>query len=111
MLSIENLEALGINTAEGLARCMNNKDFYLRMVQKVIEGDRSEELKNAIDEKDYDRAFDIAHAMKGVYANLSITTVHEPVKEITELLRNRTDTDYSDLIEKILAGCKALKEL
>ncbi|MBQ8941092.1 MAG: hypothetical protein IJ062_04590 [Firmicutes bacterium] len=43
-------------------------------------------------------AFDTAHALKGMYANIFITPVLTPISEITELLRARTQTDYSALL-------------
>ena len=38
--------------------------------------------------------------MKGMYANPSITPISKPVLEMTELLRARTDTYYSDLLNE-----------
>ena len=35
-MTIDSLKAFGANTAEGLARCMNNEAFYLRMVGMVF---------------------------------------------------------------------------
>ena len=53
--------------------------------------------------KDLDKAFEVAHALKGIYGNLSLTPLTKPVSEITELLRSRTDTDYSALMNEIMA--------
>ena len=32
MLTIDSLRRFGANTEEGLSRCMDNEDFYLRLV-------------------------------------------------------------------------------
>ena len=38
-------------------------------------------------------AFESAHALKGMYSNLSLTPLTAPISEMTELLRAGTDTD------------------
>ena len=48
-------------------------------------------------------AFEAAHSLKGVLANLAITPLLEPIKEITELLRAETQMDYSELMATINA--------
>lgn len=47
-------------------------------------------------------AFEAAHALKGVLGNLSLTSIYAPIVEITELLRNNTDMDYTSLLSNIL---------
>ena len=102
MLSIELLESKGCKTSEGLNRCLNNKDFYLMLVSKSLKDDSFENLKKALEEKDYNRAFEMAHSLKGVLGNLSLTPLFNIVNELTELLRNRTDMDYSEYTTNLL---------
>ena len=68
-------------------------------------------LKEAVEGGDLERGFELAHALKGVTANLSLTPVETPVQEITELLRNRTETDYGPYLERIGTAWKKLTEL
>lgn len=102
MLTIDSLREYGANVDEGLQRCMNNEGFYLKMVAKILDDTSCEKLEKALKENDLDAAFEAAHALKGVTANLSLTPIYEPVCEITELLRGRTQTDYSPYLEKII---------
>ena len=101
MANLEDLRAFGADVDEGLKRCVNNEDFYLKMVKKAADDTSVEDLDQAINGKDLDQAFEIAHALKGVFANLALTPLCEPVSEAVELLRSRTDTDYSTLLQKI----------
>ena len=103
MLTIEKMKEIGANTDEGMNRCMNNEAFYLRMVKLAVSDNSFEQLKEALENKDLDKAFDRAHAMKGVLGNVSLTNVFEPVSQMTELLRSRTDTDYTELLDKVFA--------
>ena len=101
MLTLDALRAYGANVDEGLQRCMNMEAFYLKLCGSLRENRQVEDLQAAIGLKDLDAAFEIAHGLKGVYGNLAITPLYRPVCEITELLRSRTDTDYTALLAEI----------
>ncbi len=102
MITIEKLESFGADVASGLSRCMGNEEFYLKMVDMMIRENSIDQLKVAIEKGNLDEAFEAAHALKGVAANLSITPISEPAVEITEFLRSRTQMDYTDLLNQIL---------
>ena len=113
MITIEALKELGANTEEGLARCMNNEAFYLRMVGMAISDDGYERLGEAVRRGDLDEGFERAHALKGILSNVSLTSLAEPVIEITEDLRERKQKDYSDVLAMIadeIAKYRALAE-
>ena len=101
MLTIEKLRDFGANVDEALERCLNNEAFYLRLVDKELQDPHFEKLKDAIASGDLDKGFDAAHALKGALANLALTPILVPVQEITELLRSRTQTDYTPLLARI----------
>lgn len=101
MITIDSLKAYGANVEEGLARCLNKEDFYLKMVNLGLKDERFETLESICASKDLDAAFEAVHALKGVIANLALTPLYEPIDKMTELLRSRTDTDYSALCKEI----------
>ncbi len=110
-MTIDMLTTYGANTKEGLQRCMNNESFYLRMV-KMIPGDvHFQSLYDALEAGDLTAAFEAAHALKGSTGNLALTPIFAPVSEITELLRARTKTDYTPLMEAIRDGQNRLREI
>ena len=111
MLTIESLKEYGANVEEGLKRCMDNEEFYLKMVRMLIEKNTVGALKEAIEANDLDKAFEAAPALKGVVTNLSLTPISDPAVEITELLRSRTEMDYTDLVNKICGQMDALTAL
>ena len=110
-MTIDTLAAFGANINEGLHRCLNNEDFYLRMVKMLPDDSNFQKLYNAISAGDLTAAFEAAHALKGPTGNLAITPIYAPVCEITELLRARTEMDYGSLLERIRKGHEALKEI
>lgn len=111
MLTIDKLRDYGANVDEGLARCMNNEAFYLRLVGMAL-GDASfEKLEQAVEQDDLEKAFEAAHALKGVLSNLSLTPICGPVSEMTELLRARKQADYPAFVAAILSERDRLTEL
>lgn len=111
MLTIDQLREMGVQPEDGLKRCMGDENFYLTLV-KMVPGDAGfQNLEMALGEQNLDAAFEAAHALKGVLGNLSLTPLYEPVQEITELLRNRTEMDYTPLLETILEQRKILEGL
>ena len=111
MLTIEKLREFGANVDEGVKRCVNNETFYLTMVTKSLQEPGFDNLKGAIEAGDLDKAFEIAHALKGVTGNLALTPIDTPVREITELLRSHTDMDYGPLVSEILTKKNELAAL
>jgi len=111
MITIDKLNSFGANTAEGLTRCFGNEALYLRLVATIPQDATFERLKQKIAEKDLDGAFEAAHALKGVLGNLALTPLYTPAIEITELLRSRTDMDYSDLLAQFAEKREQLGKL
>lgn len=100
-MTLDDLRAYGANVDEGLTRCMNNESFYLRLVGMVKDEKGFDALEQAIAANDLDAAFEAAHGLKGVLGNLSLTPLFDPMSEITELLRSRTEMDYGPLMDTI----------
>ena len=101
MLTIDDLKSLGANTDEGLARCLGKEDFYLRMVSMALADNGFERLREAVSSGDLNEGFERAHALKGVLSNVALTTLADPIAEITEELRARNEIDYSGLLDRI----------
>jgi len=111
MLTIEKLKEFGADTDTALARCGGNEALYLRLVGIVLSELSESGLSCAIESGDLDKAFDIAHKLKGGLGNLSLTPVSEPVSELTELLRNKTPGDYAGLCSIIAKKTDELKKI
>ena len=101
MITIEELQAYGINTKEGLARCMNNSKFYFRMLGMGLKNASFDKLENLLAEGNLEEAFEQAHAIKGVVGNLAITPIYDKIADITESLRAKKDLDYVSLYKPV----------
>ena len=105
-MTLDALKAFGANTAEGMARCLNNETFYLRMIAMTLADKNFDALKAAMEAGDTGGAFAAAHALKGSTGNVSLTPIYEPVCALTELLRGKDAATERgrDLLERILAA-------
>lgn len=111
MITIEKLREFGADVEDGLSRCLNKADFYISLVGILTRDKRINLLEQQLVRKELDGAFETAHALKGVYANLSLTPLTGPVTDMTELLRNREDTDYTELMDRLKTEFVRLCEL
>ncbi|MBR4153094.1 MAG: hypothetical protein IKT98_09075 [Selenomonadaceae bacterium] len=101
MLTIQKLQEYGVNTKEGLARCMNMEKFYFRMLGMGLKNDSFDKLEKLLAEGNYEEAFEQAHALKGVVGNLALTPIFGPLSDLTESLRAKKEADYISLYKPI----------
>ena len=103
MITIDALKAYGANVQEGLERCLNSKEFYLKMINMGLADANFDKLKAAMEAGDAKAAFEAAHALKGVTGNLSLTPIYNPVCELTERLRGKSEIgDTGVLLDTIM---------
>ncbi len=102
MLTINALKEYGANVQEGLERCLDDEGFYLEMVGMALDGEGFKRLSDAIESGNKTAAFEAAHALKGVLANVALTPLFNVASEITELLRAGQDANYPALLEQLL---------
>ena len=102
MLTVDALRQIGVNTKEGLGRCLNNEAFYLRLVNMALDDAAFDRLADALGSGDTQAAFEAAHALKGSLGNLALTPVYAPVAELTELLRAGQTDGSAALLEEVL---------
>ncbi len=97
MLTIDKLRSYGANVEEGLARCMNNEAFYLKLVNMAVDDAGFERLRTAVESDNQKESFEAAHALKGMLGNLSLTPLFTPASELTEMLRAEGKGDAAEL--------------
>ena len=85
----ECYEAIGGNYEAVLGR-LHSEALIQRFTLKFLEDQSYLQLKQALENKNYEDAFRGAHTLKGVCQNLSFDHLYEVSNELTELLRDRT---------------------
>ena len=106
----EELIATGVDYEKGLALCMNNEAFYFKMIKKGLANEKFELLKEHLEQKKLDAAFEDAHALKGIAGNLHFTKLFSAIERIVEPLRNRdTSQDYDALYNELFCELEKLR--
>ena len=85
----ECYEAIGGNYEDVLRR-LRSEALIRKFTLKFLEDQSYIQLKQALENKNYEDAFRGAHTLKGVCQNLSFDRLYEVSNELTELLRDRT---------------------
>ena len=97
-------EEYGGDYAATMARFMNNETMYLKFLNMFFKDENLDKLSEAIKNNDLDSAFEAAHTLKGVVANMGLTPMYNAVNTMVEPLRVRKeDPEYPAMLEKIQA--------
>ena len=110
MLPLQALAEYGADTKQGLMRCMNQEAFYLKLVRMAVSDTQWGKLRPLIESGSSREAFEIAHSLKGVYGNLALTPLYEPISELTERLRNGEPTDVDPVLTKLEQAAETLRK-
>ena len=98
----ECYKAIGGNYEAVLGR-LHSEALIQRFTLKFLEDQSYLQLKQALENKNYEDAFRSAHTLKGVCQKLSFDRLYEVSNELTELLRDRTGAQpgISKAMEKV----------
>jgi PAS domain S-box-containing protein len=87
----------GFDLASGLERLMGNKRLYRKLLRdfgsKYTEV--AGEIRNALDEKDFEQAHSLVHNLKGLAGNLSATDLQAAAVEMEKLVKGSQATSTS----------------
>ncbi|MDR1866869.1 MAG: Hpt domain-containing protein [Treponema sp.] len=90
IILIKRSLAVYINEVEGIKRVMNNKKLYARLLTKFKNENNLEGLWSALAVKDYKKAQEIIHAIKGVAGNLALSELFEKSKNFEGQIRTES---------------------
>jgi len=83
----ERLEHLGLDVEKVYERFMGNEEMIDKYLKRFITDKHYERLTSALNERDTQRAFQEAHALKGLCANLSLIDISKEMNVCVEYLR------------------------
>jgi HPt (histidine-containing phosphotransfer) domain-containing protein len=91
----EKLVAYGVSYQATMDRFVNSERLYMRCMDMLIKDENLDKLGKALGAGDLHAAFEAAHTLKGVAANMGLTPLHKAVDQITEPLRISEARDYT----------------
>ena len=103
-MEIEKFATAGIDFDQGVERCLGDQGLYCKLLVMFRDNNPYSKIKPAMDEGDVTTAFNAAHDLKGVAANLSLISLYESASAVTDALRGDGDLNlatelYPDLAE------------
>jgi HPt (histidine-containing phosphotransfer) domain-containing protein len=101
--TIQKLTEAGIDYRLGLERFGGNAPLFETFLGRFLKDDRLEQLTKTINAGDIEDACRIAHSLKGVVGNLSMTKYYEVVSRLEELLKKGDIEGALDLRGQISA--------
>ena len=103
MSLLEDLNALGVDTAEGLGRVMDDKDLYSMMLGMFVDAIQSSNITPAdFDGADLEEVTRKIHTLKGTTGNLSLTPLFNAYNEALGLLRAGQPAQAKAVYERML---------
>ncbi len=98
---VERLGNWGCDTAGAMKRMADDESFYIECLRDVAEDPYFDILKEALGAGDTAKAFDAAHALKGVLLNVGLTPIYNKTVEIVEPLRAGCTDDMTDKLAQL----------
>lgn len=108
---MEKLSAWGCDVEEALERFIDDEEFYLSCLKMTTEDSGFEQLGEALKEGDVLKAFDSAHTLKGVLANVGLTPMFDIIVQIVEPLRAGQMENLMPVYEELLQANCYLKQI
>jgi len=90
-----------VNEEEGIKRVMNNSKLYVKLLGKFKADTSLQELESAIGAQDWEKAQALAHTIKGVAANLSLTELYNQSLNVETQVKEKSINPES--LEKLKA--------
>lgn len=103
MSLMEELNALGVDTAEGLERVMGDNDLYVMMLGMFTDAIHSSNITPAdFDGGSLEELTNKVHTLKGTTGNLALTPLFSAYNEALGLLRAGQPAQAKAVYEKML---------
>ena len=108
----ELLEHYGVDYQATMPRFMGNEGLYKKLLGMLFQDANLEKLGKAIQDGDLTAAFEAAHTLKGVAANMGLTPYYQAICSIVEPLRcGEARCDYPELYQNIVDEFKKVEAL
>ena len=101
------LTEAGINVDTALKRFLDDEEMYFEFLNSFVEDTLMSRLKQAVQNGSVDDAFEAAHALKGLCANLSIDSMSKMIVPMVEILPE----DFKGLSQTYENVCTAITKV
>ena len=106
------LEKYGLDYKNGIARCLNDEQFYEEILSLFLDDDSYARANTAYENRNYEELFSCLHELKGVCGNAALSELYDAVCPLVEILRDKCEPqeDITPLFEKVTAAYLKTRE-
>ena len=108
---IDELKKLGCDLEGAMERFLDDEAFYFECYSEVVSDPCLAQLGEALEQHNVKAAFDYSHNLKGVTANLGLTSLLNRLVPIVEPLRQGNDEGLLPLYQDLVAEWEKYKAL
>ena len=106
----ECYEKLHGNYEDAKSRLMNDR-LVEKFLLKFPADPTMDQLREAVKEEKIEESFRAAHTLKGVAANMAFTDLQKAASDLTEQLRDRTQTADPALLQVVEENYKLVRDV
>ena len=88
-----------------------NKDAYKNFLVEFFDDPDFAALRESLGENNTSDAFEYAHGLKGMAANLGLDAVYQPLSKLVEILRQGSMEGAMDAYKQVCDACKVVTAL
>lgn len=97
------LTAYGVNWTETMERFVNSEELYMECLEMLTKDESLSLLEARLSEGNLRGAFEAAHTLKGVAANMGLTPLTQAADALVAPLRTGTQKDYTPDLNRLKA--------
>ena len=105
------LRSKGVDVDKALERMKGNKDAYKSFLVEFFDDPDFAALRESLGEINTSDAFEYAHGLKGMAANLGLDAVYQPLSKLVEILRQGSMEGAMDAYKQVCDACKVVTAL
>ena len=96
------LNNYGIDYDSAVERFMGNQKLYERLLKEFIIENEFTKAAEALEKKEYEKAYSFIHSMKGITGNLSINRLYEKCCKVVEVLVKKEYEKVSESFDSLM---------
>ena len=102
------LKSNGVDVDKALERMKGNKEAYRSFLNEFFEDPDFEALDESLKSQNAKEAFEYAHGLKGMAANLGLDTIYSEISILVEILRQGSLDGAEEANEKVKKACEVI---
>lgn len=108
---LERLQVAGCDINGALERVLGDTEFLVTCIRLVIDDEGFENLGHYLAEKQIKEAFEEAHKLKGIIANMGLSPLYDTIVKIVESLRDKQIDGLEPIYQQLISKKEELLEI